>query len=242
MSKKRRVAAVASLMAAAGLVSSTQAYGNVVIGNWTAGTGDGWIDWTTQSGYAGGPTTLPTPKYTYAVDGEVPGDPTGDSLVVTHSGYNQSLAVKLEYVAGGMSDFWKYDEIQFQMTVPVDNSNGSGYSQIYQLFVNAPGWGFTNIASAKPVPGSNFYFYTDSGQRTATVTVSYAAVLSAMEADGYNSTTNQGYAEIIFATNNGSGAPDSVSFDQVSLVPEPASLSMLGLAAAGLLSRRRHRR
>jgi len=250
MSRKSRIVTAAGLMAAAGLFASTQASGSVVIGSWTAGnTNDGWFNWTHASQNGGNPgalglTYLPPPKYTFGVDGAVPGDPTGDSLILTNGGYQQNLAVKLEYETGDMAAFYANNAIQVQITYPSYAATGStsGYSQLYQLALNMPGgWGFTGL-TASPVPGSNVYYYNGAAQRTVTLTLSYAAALATVEANGYGP-SNPGYAEFIFSTNNGSGAPTYMYFDQVSLVtvPEPASLGLLGLAAAGLFARRRAR-
>lgn len=90
----RRFLCLASVAVAGSLTAVSGAFGSTVIGTWTSDTSDQWIDWGTQSGYNGGATTLPTPKYTFANDG-VAG---GDSLLLTQSGYNQDLAVKLEYI------------------------------------------------------------------------------------------------------------------------------------------------
>ncbi|MGD0464695.1 MAG: hypothetical protein ABSB74_19595, partial [Tepidisphaeraceae bacterium] len=61
MLNNRRIATVAGLTAAVGIFSSTPAHGSVVIGTWTSDTSDQWIDWSSQSGYSGGATSLPTP-------------------------------------------------------------------------------------------------------------------------------------------------------------------------------------
>ena len=263
MVKRRKAVAVAGLLAATAFISgqaTSQASGSVVIGNWTNSTNDGWFDWghsgggTANNGNPGGAgnayltglSVHGNPLYAYSSDGVESGasllyQPAGPNGL--NGGYEQSYGVKLEY-QGDMGAFWANQDITFTMTYPAASLSGStsGYAQVYQLFINAPGWGFKDISATKPVPGTNVYYYSGASQRTVTVTVPYASVLAAMVANGNNATTNQGYAEIIFATNSGSGAPGSVYLDQVSLtggpVPEPTSLSLLGLAAAGLMRRR----
>jgi len=246
MSQKRQIITAAGLMAAAGIFAATQAYGGVVIGNWTNGQSNGWFDWNGPDGNGGNAgassNPLPSSLFSYVVDGQVPGNPSGDSLLQTHQGYAQTLALKLEYESGDMAAFWANNAIQFQLTFPSAASQGStsGYSQIYQIALNAPGWGFTGIDN--PVSVTQTYFWSTAPMRTETFTISYASALPSIEAQGYGP-SNTGYAEFIFSTNNGSGAPSLVYFDQISLVtvPEPASLGLLGLAATALLARRRHR-
>jgi hypothetical protein len=227
MSKHLRTIALAGLIGTgAACFSSASAFGQTVIGTWTSDTSDGWIDWSTQSGYSGGATTLPTPEYTFANDG-VAG---GDSLLVTKSGYSQDLAVKLEYIPGAMAAFFANNALQVTMTVP---ASPSGYTQIYELALNAPTWGFTDL-TADPVPFAEFP--TGVGQMTYTLDFNYSKALAVIP-------SNAGYAEFIFATNNGSGASDQYYFDNISLVtvPEPASGAALFAIGLPLLARRRRR-
>ncbi|MGD0463566.1 MAG: hypothetical protein ABSB74_13860 [Tepidisphaeraceae bacterium] len=229
MSKNRRIATVAGLMAAAGIFSSTPAHGSVVIGTWTSDTSDQWIDWSSQSGYSGGATSLPTPKFTFANDG-VAG---GDSLLLTKAGWNQNLAVKLEYIPGDMAAFFANNAIQVEITLPATST--SGWSQIYEVAVNAPGWGFKDL-TADPVPGAQWGWGGSGGpQTTYTLTFDYSAALASIPA-------NAGYVELIFATNN-DGTHDQYYFDNVQLVtiPEPATSAVLCGAALPLLARRRRR-
>src|ERR1700760_719950 len=102
------------LAGVAGLVSmSSAAKADVQIGNWSNDGSDQWIDWGTQSGYAGGATSLPSPKYTFANPVTGLNTPGLDSLLLTQTGFNQDLAIKLEYVTGGMAAFEANNAIQF---------------------------------------------------------------------------------------------------------------------------------
>ena len=81
----------------------------------------------------------------------------------------------------------------------------------------------------------NFYFWGE-GFQSQTVTVDYSSILPLISA-------NPGYIELIFTTNNGGGAPDYLDFNNVVLsggpVPEPSTLALIGLGAAGLFWLRR---
>lgn len=203
-----------------------------VIGNWSNDTSDGWFDWTSgNSGNAGaGANPLPSPIYSYANPLTGLDTPGLDSLLLTNSGYRQDLSVKLEYEPGGMAAFDANNAIQLNVTIP---GSSTGYNQLYEIALNAPGWGF-NALTADPVPGANF---PDTGvQDTYTITIPYTNALAEIPA-------NPGYAEFIITTNNGGGASNQIYFNSVSLVtvPEPASCA-IGLAALGLPLLKRPRR
>jgi hypothetical protein len=225
MTKKRVIAAI-GFAAGAVFIRAPMAHA-VVIGNWSNDTSDQWIDWATQSSYAGGATTLPSPEYTFSTpSGSMPGS---DSLLLTESGFAQDLAIKLEYVTGGMADFFANNAIQFNITVP---ASSGGYTQIYEVALNAPTWGFTAL-TADPVASAEFAVGT-SGAETYTVTVPYSNALAVIP-------SNAGYAEFILETNNGSGASDQYYFNSASLVtvPEPASIALFGVLPLFLRRRRR---
>ena len=168
--------------------------------------------------------------YSYSTYGDTDGD--SSALEVTETGYKQDLAY--DFAANGLtSAFLANDAITFDLTSPPAGASTAGYWQLYQVFLNAPGGGFTQIGAA---PYYNQYYYSGFAGSTAHITINYDAYKATMSA-------NPGYVQMIFALNNGGGAPNNFFFDNFQLitVPEPASFSILGLSAAALLSRRRRR-
>lgn len=208
---------------------------SLVIGNWSNDTSDGWIDWATQSSYSGGATSLPSPEYTYSTP--TGSNPGSDDLLLTESGFAQDLAIKLEYVTGGIAAFEANQAIQFTISVP---ASSAGYTQIYEVALNAPTWGFKAL-TADPVPASDFspasnFAVGTSGLVTYTMTVPYTTALATIG-------SSPSYVEFILETNNGGGASDEYYFDSAALVPvpEPATGS-LALAAIALPLFKRRRR
>ena len=188
----------------------------VVIGDWESGL-DGWIDWS------GGSGTL-TPGATAGVT------LGSGSLRVDQSGWGQTLAIKLQD-NGLVGDFLANSIFSIDVSVAAnDGTVTGGYSQVYAVSMNAEGAGWQDVASGTPV---NFYWWEGSGERTETLTIDYSAYKAAVPA-------NPGWVEIIFALNTGGGAPTDMYFDNAQLtVPEPATLSVLGLGALALLRRKK---
>jgi hypothetical protein len=199
-----------------------------LIGSWQGTSDEGWIDWGN-----GLSITNPanTNKYQF-----IPGAVTGynQSLQISQGGFNQSLSIKLENLPGGKAAFLKNQLLSFTFSVPAAAVSGStgGFSQLYQLVVNASGLGFqgqtysTNTWSATGSTGNNgangqpnFYFYSGAPARSQTVVFNYSNLLSQITA-----TTNSGYIELIFTFNNGGGAPTNFFINNVQLLGAPVQV------------------
>ena len=198
-----------------GLMVAAQAQ---VIGSWQ-GTDDGWIDW----GKAGNGLSITNPanmpgKYQF-VSGVVPG--YGQSLQLSQSGWNQSLAIKLENLPGGKQAFLNNHLLSITWSVPAGTDGG--YEQL-GLTINAQGYGFNSqpgsvmsITGAGSVNGDNaeMGFWAGSPVQTQTVTWDYSSILPAIAAGG------TGWIELIFTSNSGGNAPGIFYFNNAMFGPQP---------------------
>jgi len=218
---------------------SSIAAANLVFGNFEDGTFDGFGTGT-NSGVTPGVFSSPTSG---AIDTGPATDPT-NVLDLTAAGFNGGLSsgadLAYDFVASGNeAAFMANDEITFNWIVPVSSTTG-GYSQLYNIILNAPGAGFKTVGgsggSTSPLAittGTVNQNPSYSGQVNL-VTINYDAYKAAISA-------NPGYTQLEFQTNNGGGAPSDILFDNFQLVsvPEPATLSLLVCGAIPLLARRR---
>lgn len=177
--------------------------------------------------------------------------PTAGSLTtkvldLTASGYNggQSGGADLGYdfvPNGHLTDFMNNDVLSFDWEAPPGAT--AGYTQLYQIVLNAPGAGYTAVDGyAAPFNNAdeNQYSYNGYNGITHHVTLNYDAYKAQISA-------NPGYIQLGIVTNTGGGAPADIYFDNFQLspaaaTPEPASLGLLGAGALGLLVRRRRDR
>lgn len=196
----------------------------LVIGDWESmpASGDGWIDW----GQGQVPIeTLPA-KYSVGTVGATLGS---QSLRVDQAGWAQSLAIQLD--AAQRAAFMSSSTFSIDVSVRAnDGTIEGGYSQIYAVYMNAAGPGWTEVAGGVPL---NFYWWPGSPERTQTLSVDYSAFRDAI--------TSTGYIEIILALNTGGGAPTDLYFDNAQLtgIPEPASVALLGAGVVLSLLKRR---
>ncbi len=182
-----------------------------VIGDWETDL-DGWINWGGATNMAGGQT-----------EGVTLGS---GSLVVEQSGWGQSLAIQLD--ASQRADFMANSTFSIDVSVAATAGYTSGWSQVYAVSMNAPGAGWQDVASGSPI---NFYWWDGRPDETQTLEIDYTAYRDAI--------TTTDYIEIIFALNTGGGAPSQMYFDNAQLVPEPATIGLLGVFGGGLLMFRR---
>jgi hypothetical protein len=199
----------------------------IVIGNWEGGSTDGWQDW--NGGSPVSISTLPS-KYSFSTTTGV--TLGSESLEVTQAGYQQNLAISLS--GSQRTAFMNDNTLSFDITYPAQTFT-SGFSQIYQLALNAPGYGFNNFpGTANPVAGAGVGYGGVTGDQTIHVSLNYSSALGSI-------TPSPGYIQLIFALNSDANHPNFF-FDNVTLssVPEPTTLALAGLGGlASLMALRR---
>lgn len=235
--QKQRLGILLALAVLGGTCSAPAQY---LIGGWQ-GAADGWVD-------NGNGLSITDPanaaKYSFA-SGAVSG--YGQSLRINQSGFGSNLKYSLTSNPGALNAFLNGGLLSFTFSVPDAVSTGvsAGFSQIFSLTINAPGYGYNNQpwanATATGDVGNNqsgmpnYYFWNTAPVRSQTVTLSYSSILPAIVAGGYS------YLELIFTGNTGGGAPAFYYMNNVTIsaVPEPSALALVGLGVVGCLFRRR---
>lgn len=211
-----------------------------VIGSWQ-GNADGWND-------NGNGLSITDPanaaKYSFA-SGAVSG--YGQSLRINQSGFGSNLKFNLASDPNALNAFLNGNFLSFTFSVPDAPSLGvtGGYSQIFSLTINAPGYGYNNQpwanATASGDTGNNqsgmpnYYFWNTAPARSQTVTLDYTSILPAIISGGHS------YLELIFTGNTGGGAPGFYYMNNVTIsaVPEPSTLALVGLGVMGCFTARR---
>jgi len=214
------------------LGATTQA--QVVIGSWQTSTAEGWYNNT-----GGLSITDPSNTSIYSFVGAgVSG--YAQSLQINQGGFGSTLALNLASIPADLNAFNNNHLLSFTFGVPASAST-TGYSQIYTMTLNAPGYGYNNIpwtsTTSINLDGSNnnqsgqpnYYWGPAGSERSQTVTFDYSSILPAIQTGG------ESYLQLIFTFNNGGGAPTQMFMNNVVLsggpVPEPASMTLIGLGA-----------
>ena len=84
----------------------------------------------------------------------------------------------------------------------------SGFSQIYQVALNAPGFGFNNApGTTNAVVGTTFGYGGPTSDHTFTLSFDYSSALPAIISN-VGAGNTPGYVQIIFATNSDASHPD----------------------------------
>jgi hypothetical protein len=230
---------------AVSLFANSLSQASVTFANFEDGTPDGFGTLTNSSGVTKNVFSAPTAG---AVITPTTGADLTKVLDLTAGGFNGGLgsgaALGYDFVANGMgAQFLANDVITFNWEV-APGTQATGFSQLFNIILNAPGGGFTTVGgqggTTSPLAvttGTVNQFPPFSGQLN-TVSINYDAYKAAILAN----TSTPSFIQLAFQTND-ANPPTDFYFDNFTLstVPEPASIGLLGVAAASLLARRTRR-
>jgi len=240
--RKRVLMFHAALVAGLGVISHGSSAGAQIFANFEDGTPDGFGTLTNSSGVTANTFSSPTAG---SVITPGTGTDTTKVLDLTASGFNGGLStgadLGFDFVANGLtSQFLANDILSFQWEV-APGTESTGYSQLYNIILNAPGAGFTSVGGSSGATsplavttGTVNQNPPFSGQLN-TVSINYDAYKAAI-------TASPGYIQFAIQTND-SNPPTDFYFDNFTLstVPEPASASLLGLGGLSLMLRRKNK-
>jgi len=190
-----------------------------VIGNWEGGTGDGWFDW--QDGLN---VDDPSEAGRYTFNNTIGATIGNYSIGFTGSGYDQDLSVKLQnnYPTDPVTNHPEWRPLFFEnKAFAIDITYGpytatqnatGGYQQMYEMDLNAPGYGFKDVfAGNAPIASTEVGFTAGVASPAQTLTLSYN--YGALIGSGATQiATNASYVEFILAT-NGDSTHDNFYFD-----------------------------
>ena len=190
-----------------------------VIGNWEDAN-DGWIDW--------GSGQIPvdqSAKFSYTTTGATLGS---KALQVSQNGWGQNLSIRLQQdysPALDLRDDWlEYTQFAIDVTVPAQTTGG--WTEVYQLWLNAENYGFVGQSSAVPVRQWG-WGASGGGAQSATLTFDYSALLDGDAGNG-EIKGNPGWLEYILATNGADADHGVVIFDNARLTSPKLAVDING--------------
>jgi hypothetical protein len=167
-------------------------------------------------------------------------DPTASFVAAGVSSYPLSLnmsaagqagsfgypSLQLDFSPAQVAAFNTNSWVTFTFSVPAETNTG-GYAQIYNLVLNAPGYGYNNQSWANAMEmgntnntsaggDPNYYFNAGSnGMETMVITYNYSSVTNAIIAGG------ESYLQMRFQGNQGGGGSTNFLFNNVVLSTTP---------------------
>ncbi len=177
----------------------------VVIGDWEGEPSD-CNDWGNRKSIDD-PCNMPS-KYEYASLGATRGT---QSLHLKQTGMDQNLAIHLNY--DRRVEFMANNQFMIDITVPADSLGYGGYCEIYNVVLNAEGYGWNDQFASPPL---FFGFWDGSPERTATLMIDYSAAKESMP-------EIPGYVEFVFTTQSDPNRGDFY-FDNAQILFGPSEL------------------
>jgi hypothetical protein len=204
----------------------------VVIGEWD-NSPDGWIDWANQESIDSA-ANMPS-RYSYTTHNGEPG------ILLTEPSFRQSLSIKLPFEL--RDDFLDNSLFKVDLTVFSLPGTTSGFTKIEQVTLNAEGASGFGDPTYRLNPDNDYFFgWGAEGQASATIVWDYSAYHPIAEQIQIDESRLPNWIEIIITTNGGgSTQTGNFIFQNARLVPEPASILLLGFGLVGLALHRRRR-